>query len=411
MARPKKLQALVVESLINQAMNQARQVVKDAVLAKLHEHGIPVEGFPIDAFVEHLESGSPESFRWAQGTPGMNVSLVFTPEEDAAIQEKLDKLQSMFGSESIENVLHSAAKALLKGGINDIPELKAHERTDLYGFRQRLELRWGKAIDLYRLMLTISRELFSTMDSSLRESKATTGIVLREVLLGIHARTLRTGSAVLVLLEHGMADEAYARWRTLYELSVIAAFLSEHGEEAACMYRDHEFVANMGRIHNSTDWGTQLGTKKQRSEVTQGYHYVIRKYGDGFKRPYGWASQFLGGNKNPKFVDLERAIKGRQIVPPYKESSFQVHGGRAGLLGLGSLDGSTATTTGSNAGIEIPVMHSSLAVMQVTTTTMFHSPARDVVVMKMLMLLDERIHREARRAAKQLESDHQGSEA
>ena len=304
MARPKKLQALVVESLINQAMDQARQVVKNAVLAKLRQHGIPVEGFPIDDFVEHLESGSPHSFQWTQGTPDMNVSLVFTPEEDAAIQEKLDKLQSMFGTESIESVLHSAAKALLKDGISDIPQLKAHEQTDLYGFRRRLELRWGKVIDLYRFMLTISRELFSGMDSSLRESKATTGIVLREVLLGILARTLRTGSAVLVLLEHGMADEAYARWRTLYELSVIAAFLSEHGEEAACMYRDHELVANMGRIHNSTDWGARLGTKKQRSEVTEGYRYVLRKYGDGFKKPYGWASRFLGGNKNPKFVDL-----------------------------------------------------------------------------------------------------------
>ena len=167
----------------------------------------------------------------------------------------------------------------------------------------------------------------------------------------------------------------------------------------------------MGRIDNSIAWGAPLGTKKQRSEVVDDYRYILRKYGDSFKRPYGWASRFLGGNKNPKFVDLERAIKGGQIVPPYKESSFQVHGGRAGLLGLGSLDGWTVTTTGSNAGLEIPVMHSSLAVMQVTTTTMFYSPARDVVVMRVLMLLDERIHREPRRAAKQLERDQETWEA
>ena len=44
--------------------------------------------------------------------------------------------------------------------------------------------------------------------------------------------------------------------------------------------------------------------------------------------------------------------------------------------------------------------------MQVTTIAIYCSPARDVVIMKVLMLLDKWIHREARRAARELERDH-----
>lgn len=406
MARPKKLQTVVVESVVSEAKARARGIVKEAVLAKLRKHGLSPEGFPIDEFVEHLESGGTDSFRWAQADPDASLSIAFTPEEDADVGERLGKLQSMFDQQYVENMLDSTARVFLKSEIKGFSRLRADAETEAYGFRRRLELRWGKAIDLFRLMLFISRELFSSMVSSLRESQAKSGIALREVLLGVHARALRTGNAILVLLEHGMADEAYARWRTLYELSVIAAFVSEHGEEAACMYRDHEIVANMGRIENAAYWKSPLGTKKQRIEVAEEYRRVLRKYGTEFRRPYGWASYFLVENRNPKFADLELAVKGRRVVPPYKESSFQVHGGRAGLIGLGSLDGWTITTMGSNAGLEIPLMHSSLAVMQVTTIAMYCSPARDVVIMKMLMLLDKWIHREARRAARELERDH-----
>lgn len=34
-------------------------------------------------------------------------------------------------------------------------------------------------------------------------------------------------------MKNGFADGAYARWRSLYELSIIAAFITEHGESVA----------------------------------------------------------------------------------------------------------------------------------------------------------------------------------
>ena len=404
MPRRKKLHTICTDLLRDKTVAAAKEIVADAICAKLEAQGIPTETFPVDEYLDHLEAPNKGDFEW-EGGP--DITITFTLEEQTTIANQIDETLSLWrDGERLTRVLDASATTLLKENIKRGRENKAHEETKLYAFRQHLSVRWGEALDLYRLLLGISHDLFFDMDRALRKSESPRNRFLREALIGIQARALRTGRAVLVLLEHGMADEAYTRWRTLYELSTIAFFLGEHGDKAARMYCEHEIIGNKERIDNSIKWKSPLGTKKQRLEIEREYRSLIQKHGQGFKKPYGWASPFLGGTKDARFVDLEEAIKGKRIVPPYKESSFQVHGGRAGLLGLGSLDGLTVTTGYSNAGLDIPLMHSSLAMMQITTTTLFYNPARDLVLMKMLMLLDDRIQTEARKAAKKLALDH-----
>ena len=404
MPRIKKLQTLCVELMRDKTLAAAKQIVADAICAKLEAQGISAVTFPAERYVDHLASGDTSGFQWRGGP---ETTIAFTPEEVAAITEKVNGMLSLWRNQTqVTTVFDKAAATLLKEHIKKGGDLRATGGAELHGFRERLRVRWGKALDLYRTMLSISNDLFSDMARALRNSRSTRDFFLRDALIGIHARALRTGRAVLVLLEHGMADEAYTRWRTLYELSTVAHFLGEHGDTAARMYREHEVVANKQRVDNSLEWNSPLGTTDERNDVERDYNRLIQKYGEGFKRPYGWASPFLGNAKDPRFIDLERAVRGKQLVPPYKESSLQVHGGRAGLLGLGSLDGLLVTTAYSNAGLDIPLMHSSLAVMQITVVTLFRNPARDVVIMRMLMLLDEAIHAEARRAAMMLEQNH-----
>ena len=37
-------------------------------------------------------------------------------------------------------------------------------------------------------------------------------------------------------MKNGFADGAYSRWRSLYELNIIASFISKYGEEVAEAY-------------------------------------------------------------------------------------------------------------------------------------------------------------------------------
>ena len=49
----------------------------------------------------------------------------------------------------------------------------------------------------------------------------------------IHGRALQIYLEVVCLNKNGFADGAYARWRSLYELSIIATFIKKYGENVA----------------------------------------------------------------------------------------------------------------------------------------------------------------------------------
>ncbi|MDE0035839.1 MAG: DUF5677 domain-containing protein [Deltaproteobacteria bacterium] len=402
MPRSKKLQTIVGEQVMASLSATAREILTGAVLGKLREQELDADSLPVDELVERMLSGNGEKVTGVSkydGEEDRKVSVYFTDDEVKELSTKMDNLVKD-GDTMLHECLDLAGKTLLRTLEKKHPEQKSIEEVELYGFKKRLHLRWGIPLDLFRMQLTISRELHGGEQESLDRSRAKTGRVLREALLGIHGRTLRTGTAVLVLLDNGLPDDAYARWRTLYELSVIAEFISEHGEEAANRYLLHETVVLKQRLDNELTWDKKI-SKKQQREIEKDYCEVMSVYGSPFKNPFGWAAGFVGGKNNPTFADLEQAVKGKRTVPPYKESSIQIHGGRAGLLGLGSSDDVIAIGH-SNLGLDIPLMHSSLCLMQVTNLLHYHSPLRDVVLLNVLMRLQEKIERHCRRVARGL---------
>ena len=408
MPRPKKLQTTVVEQVGKSVVAAARGAYADAILEKLEEQGVNTDDFPIDAFIDHALSEKEEgaTFSWGGDTDSDKVVTIdFTEDEVHELMSYLEEISNPKQiAELVQDCIQAGGQSILRTLEKDWPDQKLYEESELYGFRKRLEGTWGEALDLFRILLVASRELFMAEAESLRKSKAKRNRHLREALIGIHARALRTATAVLVLLENGLADDAYTRWRTLYELSVFAAFLSEHGDDAAKKYLLHEFVALKKRLDNKLLWGEKNVPKRQQRQIVKDYEFVISEYGKDFKNDYGWAGDFVAGNKNPKFVDIEESVKGNRIVPPYKESSLQVHGGRAGLLGLSSSD-EMAAIGHSNLGLDIPLMHSSLCLMQVTNLHLYHSPSRDLVVMSSLMALDKKIDKLCRRVARKLERE------
>ena len=68
-------------------------------------------------------------------------------------------------------------------------------------------------------------------------------------LCAIHGRACQQFLEILHLLKNGFADGAYARWRSIYELSIIAEFISKNGEDVAKAYCK---AANMDDDHH--DW-------------------------------------------------------------------------------------------------------------------------------------------------------------
>ena len=316
MPRRKKLQTTVAEQVGESILSAARDAYADAILEKLDEQGVRTDEFPIDAFIDHVLSDKQGTFSW-DGDPKLDrvVTISFTKEEEHNLESYIEELSNpTHVAELVQDCIQLAGRSLLRTLEKGWPEQRLHEDSELYGFRKRIEGTWGEPLDLFRIMLVASRELFMGEAESLRKSKAKRGLHLREALVGIHARALRTATEVLVLLENGLADGAYARWRTLHELSVMAAFLSEHGDEAAKRYLLHEVVVLKKRLNNELLWGEKKIPKRQQREIEKDYDMVIAEYGKHFKNDYGWAGGFIEGNENPKFVHIEKSVKGKGIV-------------------------------------------------------------------------------------------------
>ena len=416
MPRPKKLHTLIAELITERARESAlaaiRKFLVGAFSEKLLDQGVCPHDAPVDSIVDWLMNGQQGEVPWDESP---DVTITFNEEDYDKLEALVEEVTSLAKDpEFFMECMDSAARSSVLKALEEYwRETKVHEAVELYGFRKKLELTWGAPLDSFRMMISLSREILFQSAESLSRSKAKSGLHLRDALCGVHARTLRTATAVLVLLEHGLADDAYARWRTLYELGVIASFLSAHGDSAAERYLAHEVVAHQQRVANEGEWEDSVPKggripKGQRREIEREYKKLIKAYGKSFRNPYGWAADFIG-NENPRFVDIEESIKGKKIAPPYKESSQQVHGGRAGLLGLGS-DEDIAAIGHSDMGLDIPLMHSSLCLMQVTSLHLYHSPACDLVLMAVLTALDQKIDRQCRKVARELDKELENTE-
>lgn len=104
-------------------------------------------------------------------------------------------------------------------------------------FLARQKQKWGKAFIAYEAMYILSIEAVESYglylneleDEESKKSNQFTFLVHRE----LHARACQIYLEILCLIQTGFADGAFARWRSMYELSVTSCFIRENGEIVA----------------------------------------------------------------------------------------------------------------------------------------------------------------------------------
>ena len=107
-------------------------------------------------------------------------------------------------------------------------------RTD--EFLARHNSIWGKAFvaqEIMYIMAVEAAEAYSKEIGNIKEcDKKHTFFALQH----INARACQQFNEILCLMKNGFADGAFARWRSMYELSVYAIFISQNGEDVAKSY-------------------------------------------------------------------------------------------------------------------------------------------------------------------------------
>lgn len=210
--------------------------------------------------------------------------------------------------------------------------LRKHRREHR-NFKQDLYKIWKKPIDSLEIFISLNLEYGEKVANSYRKKNVQDKKF--EVLVRIHARACQIASEILELIKSGFADGALARWRSLYEISVIANFLKSKPPELCQRYLDYKLIEDYFEAIEYQKHCEKLGQIKfsdeEFSEIEESVYHLQDKYGKDFIKPYGWIGEFLPkGNWN--FAGIEETIDFNFLRPYYKLANNYVHSGAKGFL-------------------------------------------------------------------------------
>lgn len=246
--------------------------------------------------------------------------------------------------------------------------LRNHKK-DIKDFKTNLNHRWGKAFDLLEIFICYNLDYGETIAHSYR--KINNKNVKFEVLLRLHARSCQVAFEILELLKSGFADGALSRWRTLYELSVLANFLKPKPEDLSQKYLDYSIVENYSeRLEYQKNYkklGYKSFSKKENNKSDIQINLLRDKYGKDFIKPYGWAAEYLQPGKRT-FAGLEETVEFKHMRSFYKMANNYVHGGAKGFLfKLGMYRQNKVMLAGpSNYGLADPAQNTAYSLLHST---------------------------------------------
>ncbi len=399
----------VLEELI-EAM--PRKLLKKRVKEKLREAGV-TDKQAIDAFADHVMSDSDKPFTWDEGEEGplKTISIKFTEDDGKEIIEKLEKFVRDDLKAVIDTSIDDTGKSIVKLFMRRWPSTKIDSKHELAHFKDRVDLTWSKGLDPLRILLTASREIGNEFAARLDRSKAKKGILKRQALLALHIRACQTTLEILTLIDNGLPDGAYARWRTLYELTVVAFVINKYGDDLAERYFAHDSVSLRENSKNEFRFNGETydveNLTDEALEIEQDYQRVISKFGNAISSPYGWAADALNIRK-PTFQNLENAVDWGSLPPEYKTSSYKVHAGAVGTFrSLGLLGkGQTLHAGASNYGLDTPAIMTAQTLLQITSL-MFKEPY-DLEIstqVKSLIILRDKVTKHCTKTANRIERE------
>lgn len=374
---------------------------------KLRAEGINPDPVMIKQLIQHVLSNNSDSFFWNDGKDE-NVSITLTLTE-ADVDEAEKKILAVL-PDIIETTTTDIAKNLLNTLKTDWKEESVYQNEEKRSFNKSLEKRWGKAIGMLRMLLTISRELGSEMATLRPPSKSH----LSEVLLRLHVRACQVTAEIIVLLENGYADGAMARWRTLHEIGIVMVLMREHGELLAQRYIAHRAVEAKSGMDQYALCYEQLGYEKldqsECIEIEEAFNKAINTYGKDFSGPYGWAEGFVkkNGNRRIGMAELEAAAGHSLMASHYKLASQNVHAGPHALFfRLGLMDETDLLAGASNAGLTEPGQNTAITFTKISVLLVGDCVNYDrLVVMKIMTKLGHEIPNVFARADSKLQADH-----
>lgn len=284
----------------------------------------------------------------------------------------------------IEAATDAAADQLVAGILRDPIAAAGDTRQFRSGFEHRLLKGWDPAIALFECIHQLATEFGSQLNAHCGSRAADDEDLVFETLARLHGRACLTTSEVGALLRSGHATGGNARWRTLHELTIVAFFISEHGDDLARRYLEHQGIEAHQAALQYQEFEVPRGAEPFDSttlaEMRSDHDELLRRYGTNFGGRYGWAAEVLG-KKSPTFSDIETAVGLSSWKSTIRMANHGVHAGpRGAFWDIGMHPDLDAIPAGpSHFGLADAASNTLAALAQITVLFLAHSIKSDLM--------------------------------
>jgi Family of unknown function (DUF5677) len=400
---------------LQQSLNQVLEGVPAILLEKLIDKKLQKQGIPRSKdlskkLAAHILSKTDKPFKYKSRKYSGHIRLAFSEADANEISNAFDRFTEEQLPKLLPEVAHRVSKIVLKRLESSWQAEHAQQEADLVGFRQRLEERWGKPLGQLRMLLTMSREWCQWTHRRYESEKRSKNKQLRTILIRLLVRGCQVTDEIICLLENGFADGAMARWRTLHEITVVAAVIAQHGDAITERYLDHQAVESKRALDKYLGCYRDLGyrplTARQQEKIVEAFDKAIAKYGPSFRTDYGWAALHLK-NQRPTFADLEKAAGRAEMRSYYQMGNDNIHAGIKSMfvrLGLPDYDGLLSGR--SNVGLMEPGQNAAHTLTQLSALVCLSGPNMDdLVAGGMMTMLRNEVPKSFYKADRKLRRD------
>ena len=234
----------VLQESLNQTLAKLPALLLEKVIArKLKEQGIAGKGLS-RKLADHVLSGKREPLNFRTSKHTGTVTLDFNQTDADEITQAADKFCEIQLPKLLVNIAAKTSKKILKDLKSRWATENSLQNKDISEFRKRLEERWDGPLGQLRMLLTVAREWFEGRHKREISQPAHVDKEFREIIARLLARACQVTDEIICLAENGFADGAMARWRTLHEIALVSAVISQHGNSIAC----HQKAPISGRL-------------------------------------------------------------------------------------------------------------------------------------------------------------------
>lgn len=307
-------------------------------------------------------------------------------DKDLLLESFLKIVEEKYPDYTDEQLVSEVDK-LLDTKLDDFTEITLKSFKDEYkstvkdildyenDFNSRLNQRWN--VPFTSLTYFIHRILTEgdNFNKIYRSSAINSSEYKILALIHIHGKSCLISKEILCLLKGGFPEAANARWRTLYENSLNAMYISKYDDTTAKRYLDFSIIEEYHR--SSDDLKLELEDKIDKLKDLYGEKFISKRG--------GWYAHNEPKSQNRGSKYLEKEVNVEHMNYWHKLACVNVHAGSDSLtskLGLMKhLENKIILAGPTNYGLSIPAQLTTISLSQITMVLLLSKPKIENIIL------------------------------